>query len=119
MRRLGPTPLSGAEKQRRHREKVKARLAEAERLKQQLSGGSAGALAGLLDFYQAVLVEAGASQEERAALGENLDALQAQVGELVRRRAGEALEELRARRRKARSSLLARLTPAKPERDVD
>lgn len=118
MRKLGLKPLTGAEKQRRHREKVKARLAEAERLRQRLGDGAAASLPGLGDFYEAILVELGAGPDERGALGENIDVLRSLVDELVRQRAGRELDELRARRRASRSSLLGRLAADKPATDV-
>jgi hypothetical protein len=114
MRRLGPEPLSGAEKQRRHRERVKARLAEADRLKARF-GAPSKDLPGLRVFYQAVLAEFGAKPEECARLSENIELLRAQIGDLARQSAEGALEALRANRRKAGSSLLARLAPAKPD----
>jgi len=113
MRRLGPEPLSGAEKQRRHRERVKARLAEADRLRARL-GASSEKLAGLEEFYRAILMELGAKPEECASLSEDIDGLRAQIGDLARQSAERALEALRAKRRKTRSSLLSRLAAAKP-----
>jgi DNA repair ATPase RecN len=118
MRRLGPEALSGAEKQRRHRERVKTRLAEADRLKARFCAPGDD-LPGLRAFYQAVLAELGAKPEECASLSEDIHRLRAQIGELARQSAEAALEALRANRRKARSSLLARLASAKPDAEKD
>jgi hypothetical protein len=111
MRKLGTNPLTGAEKQKRHRERVKARLAEAEKLKQRLA--DVCALPYLLQRCDAVLSELGADAEERAALAGGFEKLDAEISALVRERAGEALGDLRSKGRRGRSSLLARLSAVK------
>jgi hypothetical protein len=68
MRKLGAQPLTGAEKQRRHRERVKARLAEAERLKILLVPGPGQGVRDLPAIYDHILNELGATHEEREAL---------------------------------------------------
>ncbi len=114
MRRLGHQPLTGAEKQKRHREKVKARLAEAETLKRSFADGGANALFYLPQRLDAVLAELGANAEERAALVGRFDDLDAEIFAVIWERAAEALSDLRSKGRRGRSSLLARLSPVKP-----
>jgi hypothetical protein len=108
-------PLTGAEKQRRHRERVKARLVEAEALRARLGAAEAGALASLRVYCEAVLVEVGADFGEREAFAGKRAAIEAEIDALIRERCARGLEQLRAKRRSARSSLLARLSPVKPE----
>jgi hypothetical protein len=109
MKRLGPQPLTGAEKQRRHRERVKARLAEAERLKSLLSGGESLELPGIGALYESLLAEAGATADEREALRARLPAAQAEIRAFFKAKAEADLARLREERRKGRSSLLSRL----------
>jgi hypothetical protein len=99
-------PLTGAEKQRRHREKVKARLAEAARLCERLAESEADAASGL---YDAILAELGASDDEREMLAAGVAAAQAEWRAFLMQRARDDLARLREERRKRRSSLLARL----------
>lgn len=113
MKKLGPTALTGAEKQRRHRERVKARLAEAERLRR-LIRGDEGLLPGFAAFYEALLVEAGASPDEREALKDRAAAHQAAMRTAMEPRLCKELDALRQTRRKHASSLLARLSAIKP-----
>jgi hypothetical protein len=113
MRKLGPTALTGAEKQRRHRERVKARLAEAERLRR-LIGGDEGLLPGFAAFYEALLAEAGASPDEREALKDRAAAHQAAMRAAMEPRLCKEIVALRQTRRKHASSLLARLSAIKP-----
>jgi hypothetical protein len=104
--------LSGAEKQRRHREKVKARLAEGERLKALL--GEGGLLPGFAVFCDALFDELGAAADEREALKSRAAALQAELRGGFEARLRDEIEILRERRRKQASSLLARLGAVKP-----
>lgn len=99
-------PLTGAEKQRRHREKVKARLAEAARLSERLAAGERDSASAL---YDAILGEFGASDDEREALGSAAAAAQTDWRAFLTQRARDDLARLRDERRKRRSSLLARL----------
>ncbi len=117
LRRLGETPLTGAEKQKRHRERVKARLAEAAALRARY-GGVGGALAGLPDFFAAMLRGQGASEEEVALLCADLAAVEAEAAALLRGAAEKSLETLRARRGKAKSSLLSRLAAMEAAKDA-
>ncbi len=114
MRKIGPEPLTGAQKQRRHRERVKARLAEAEILRARLQGGVESPV-GLIGFYEGALAELGANSDERLALCGDLRELLQDMRDLARRRAEDDLAALRAKRRKAGASLLARLAAIKPE----
>lgn len=116
MRKLGPEPLTGAEKQRRHRAKVKARLAEAEELKARLDGGLGSNFIGLRAFYESILAELGAAPEEREALIGDLEALSGELREFARQRGEKALAALRARRRKGDGGLLSRLAALKPDK---
>jgi len=115
MRKLGTAPLSGAEKQRRHRDKVKARLAEAARLKDLLDDG-----AGFASWYEAALAELEVTAEERAALDLRAGAIEAQLRAALAARLAHELEQARDQRRKKGSSLLARLDSIRPReaRDV-
>ncbi len=115
MRKLGPQPLTGAEKQRRHRERVKARLAEAKELRAQLDGDLGPNFLGLGVFYDSILAELGAAAEEREALTANLESFCEELRDFARQRGEKELAALRARRRRAGGSLLSRLTAMKPE----
>jgi hypothetical protein len=106
MRRLGAAPLTGAEKQRRHRERIKARLAEAARLSARLGAGEANETMAL---YDSILTGLGATDDEREALAGAATGLQAEWRAFLAARAGDDLARLREDRRKRRSSLLARL----------
>jgi len=108
MRRLGEKPLSGAEKQRRHRERVKARLAEAVALKTRLEAGP-GEILGLKTVYESLLRELGASAEEARHLSESAAGVQDDVLAALRQRGEAALQTLRRERARNGSSLLARL----------
>jgi hypothetical protein len=115
MRRLGDKPLTGAEKQKRHREKVKARLAEATALKAYALARdlTSGELAGLRAFYVSLLLELGASAEEAEMLTATLADAQVEIAALLRARGQAALAGLRGRKRKrGGGSLLARLAAA-------
>lgn len=114
MRKLGPEPLTGAQKQRRHRDRVKARLAEAEILRAKFQG-EAGSLVGLGEFYEAMLREVGATPDESRTLCGDLADLLRDVQDAARQRGEKELAILRARRRKTGASLLARLAAIKPE----
>jgi hypothetical protein len=103
MRRLGITPLTGAEKQKRHRERVKARLAEAEKLKLRLANTSAAPY--LLARCSAVLEELGADAEERSALLREFEGFDAEIAALLRARAEVALAHLRSKGRRRGSRL--------------
>lgn len=112
MRKLGLQPLTGAEKQRRHRERVKARLAEADRLKAILAAGPGNVLPGLSAFYDNVLGEIGATPAEREALVAQLPTIQSDLRMFLLARAQTDLEQFRAMMRKRKASLLARLDGA-------
>ena len=137
MRRLGDKPLTGAEKQKRHRERVKARLEEAAALKERFLArdlehdlgrelaqenlaqenlaqafGAAGAPAGLSAYYGSLLRELGASAEEAQALTATLADAQGELALLLRARGQAALENWRARKKRCGVSLLARLAAA-------
>lgn len=101
MRRLGPQPLTGAEKQRRHRERVKARLAEAERLKALLANGPSNVLQGLSSFYDNILGELGATADERDALKAELPTIQSELRAVLEARAQNDLEWIREKERNA------------------
>jgi hypothetical protein len=101
MRRLGPQPLTGAEKQRRHRERVKARLAEAERLKALLANGPSNVLQGLSSFYDNILGELGATADERDALKAELATIQSELRAVLEARAQNDLEWIREKERNA------------------
>lgn len=109
MRRLGPLPLTGAEKQRRHRERVKARLAEAERLRALFADGQGHALPGLSAVYDHILNELGARPDEREALKGQIEAIQTELRAVLEARARNDLEHMRAKQRKRKTGLLARL----------
>jgi len=108
MRKLGPQPLTGAEKQRRHRERVKARLAEAERLKALLANGPGNVLPGLYTFYDNILAERGATPDERELLHGQLATIQSELRAVLEARAQNDLESLRNRQRKLKASLSPR-----------
>jgi hypothetical protein len=114
MRRLGPQPLTGAEKQRRHRERVKARLAEADRLKAIFSDAPDGAPLGLSALYDSILSELGASREEREALSGNAGAILAELRAALEARAHNELDNLRAKKPKGKARPMSRLVAAKP-----
>ncbi len=117
MRRLGPTALTGAEKQRRHREKVKARLAEAERLKAVFAGADDSDSGAVAALYDSILAERGAELEERDALRSAATAAEAEIRAVLEARAEKDLAALRERRRGRASSLLARLDAIRPRDD--
>jgi hypothetical protein len=96
MRQIGIRPLTGAEKQRRHRERVKARLAEAERLKALLDHGRGDPLHGLAVFCDNILEELGAATEERDLLKVELPAIQGEIRAALEARARSDLEKARA-----------------------
>ena len=112
MRRLGDKPLTGAQKQKRHREKVKARLAEAELLKARESAAPGG-IPGLESFYRDLLRELGATPEEENRLAEGAGSFQQDIVAALRKRGHAALDALRRQRTQASSSLLARLENAR------
>ena len=116
MRRLGPEPLTGAQKQRRHRERIKARLAEAKIWREGLQGGG---LPGLGDFFKEILADLGATPDEGKALCGNLQPLLRDMREAARQRGERDLASLRAKRRKAGGSLLDRLAAIKSEMAED
>jgi hypothetical protein len=95
MRQIGPRPLTGAEKQRRHRERVKIRLAEAERLKALLADGAGDGLAGLAAFYDNILGRLGAVAEERNLLMAEVPAIQCELHATLEARARNDLERMR------------------------
>lgn len=109
MRKLGASPLTGAEKQRRHRERTKARLAEAERLKSLFAGADGAGFPGLAALYDSLLTSLGASADERAALNAGVEAIAADLHAALAARAGDDLARLREDKRRRRTSLLARL----------
>ena len=116
MRRLGETALTGAQKQKRHREKVKARLAEADWLKARAESAP-GDIPGLKTFYRDLLRELGASTEEAKQLSEAATSFQEDIVASLRKRGQSALEALRRRKRtQTGSSLLARLAAMHDER---
>ena len=100
MRQIGTRPLTGAEKQRRHRERVKARLAEAERLKALLDDGRGDPLRSLAVFYDNILGELGAATEERDRLKVELPAIQGEMRAALEARARRDLEKARATARR-------------------
>ncbi|MDI9847161.1 hypothetical protein QM467_03685 [Rhodoblastus sp. 17X3] len=112
MRKLGASPLTGAEKQRRHRERTKARLAEAERLKSLFAGEDRGAFPGLAALYDSLLTGLGASADEREALAAGVGAVAADLHAALAARAGDDLAQLREDKRWRPTSLLARLDGA-------
>ncbi len=101
MRQIGSRPLTGAEKQRRHRERVKARLAEAERLKALLGVGTSEFCAGLAAFYDNILADLGATMEERDLLNAERPAIQSEMRVALEARARNDLERARATARKS------------------
>ena len=101
MRQIGNRPLTGAEKQRRHRERVKARLAEAERLKALLEDGRGDPLPGLAAFYYNILGELGAAMDERDRLKLELPAIQGEIRAALETRARGDLERARSTARKS------------------
>jgi hypothetical protein len=109
MRRLGPLPLTGAEKQRRHRERVKARLAEAERLKALLGVDQGNIIPGLVVFYDHILAELGAAVEERELLKGEAPNIQNEIRAALEARARHDLQRVRATKRRRESRKLARL----------
>jgi hypothetical protein len=117
MRKLGPQPLTGAEKQRRHRERVKARLAEAERLKALLVSSPGNGLPGLSAVYDHILDELGAAFGERETLRAQVGGIQSELMAVLEARARNDLEHLRAKRHKRKSSLLSSLDTIKPHNE--
>jgi tRNA A37 threonylcarbamoyltransferase TsaD len=111
---LGEKPLTGAQKQKRHREKVKAKLAEAQALKAR-ADSAPGDIPGLKTFYLDLLRELGASAEEAKQICEAAASLQEDIVAALRKRGQAALEALR-RRPQAGSSLLARLAAMQDQR---
>ncbi len=101
MRQIGSRPLTGAEKQRRHRERVKARLAEAERLKALLGVGTSEFCSGLPAFYDNILADLGATMEERDHLKAEHPAIQREMRTALEARARDDLERARAPARKS------------------
>jgi predicted nucleic acid-binding Zn-ribbon protein len=102
--------LTGAEKQKRHREKVKARLAEVEAEALQARAAQApGEIPGLKRFYEGLLRELGATAEEAKQLSEAVASFQGDLVALLRERGQAALEALRRQRARSGSSLLSRL----------
>ncbi|MGO8737701.1 hypothetical protein [Rhodoblastus sp.] len=95
MRQIGPRPLTGAEKQRRHRERVKTRLAEAERLKALLGVDDGEFCSGLAVCYDNVLANIGAAMEERDLLKAELPAIQGEMRAVLEARARNDLDRLR------------------------
>jgi hypothetical protein len=108
---LGKTPLTGAQKQKRHREKIKARLAEADSLKAR-EKASKGDIPGLTGVYRQLLRELGASPEEAERIAEDAG-VHDDIVALLRRRGLAALEALRRPATQAGTSLLARLQAAR------
>ncbi len=108
MRQIGSLPLTGAEKQRRHRERVKARLAEAERLKALLAVGDSVFCSGLAAFYDHILADLGAATAERDQLSAELPAIQSEVRAALEARARNDLERARAPARKSATREAAR-----------
>jgi hypothetical protein len=109
MHKLGASPLTGAEKQRRHRERTKARLAEADRLKSLVAGDDGAGFPGLSALYNSLLTGLGASADEREALNAGVGAIATDLHAALAARAGEDLAQLREDKRRRRTSLLARL----------
>jgi hypothetical protein len=101
MRQIGSRPLTGAEKQRRHRERVKARLAEAERLKALLAVGTGEFCSGLPAFYDNILADLGATMEERDLLKAEHPVIQSEIRTALAARARNDLERSRATRKRA------------------
>ncbi len=101
MRQIGSRPLTGAEKQRRHRERVKARLAEAERIKALLTHARSDFLPGLAAFYDNILGELGAATEERNVLKAELPAIEGEMRAALEARARKDLERARVAARKS------------------
>ncbi|MCW2273539.1 hypothetical protein GJ654_05140 [Rhodoblastus acidophilus] len=108
---MGETPLTGAQKQKRHREKVKARLAEADSLKAR-EKTSPGDIPGLTGFYRDLLRELGASPEEAEQIAGGAG-FQDDIVALLRKRGKAALAALRRPRKPAGASLLERLQGAR------
>ncbi|MBB4198207.1 hypothetical protein CCR94_12400 [Rhodoblastus sphagnicola] len=108
MRRLGEKPLSGAEKQKRHRERVKARLAEAVALKARAEAAP-GEIPGLKTFYEGLLRELGGSADEAKQLSQAAASFEEDIVSNLRKRGQAALVALRRQRAKTGSSLLSRL----------
>ncbi len=96
MRQIGPRPLTGAEKQRRHRERLKVRLAEAERLKALVADATGDGLPGLAAFYDNIVGRLGAAAEERDLLMAELPAIQSELRAGLEARARDDLERARA-----------------------
>ena len=113
MRKIGTQPLTGAEKQKRHRERVKARLEEAANMKERLAAAMADEFPGLRDGFAACLAQIGADADETEVLTQDLSVLRAELKVLLGERAQTALENLRAEQRRKRSSLLSRMAAIK------
>ncbi|MCW2283085.1 hypothetical protein M2323_000768 [Rhodoblastus acidophilus] len=111
MRRLGERPLTGAQKQKRHRERLKARLAEADSLKarEQAVGGD---ILAVIAFYRDLLRELGASAQEAEQIAGG-PGFQDDIVALLRLRGQAALDALRRPPPSAGTSLLARLQGAR------
>jgi F0F1-type ATP synthase membrane subunit b/b' len=112
MRKIGERPLTGAEKQRRHRERVKARLAEAAALKEQLSETLGEDFPSVRVYLGNCFDSMGATPDEKSALQARLDDITVELQDFLRDRAEQALDRLRGERRKARSSLVSRMAAA-------
>jgi len=108
MRKLGEKALTGAQKQKRHRERVKARLAEAEALKARMESAPGG-IPGLKGFYHDLLRELGANAQEAKQLSEAAASFQEDIVVSLRKRGQAALAALRRQGPHPASSLLARL----------
>jgi hypothetical protein len=117
MRKLGAQPLTSAEKQRRHRARTKARLAEAERLKRLFAGDDGAGFPGLAALYDSLIAGLGASLEERDALNAGVGSVAADLFAALAARAGDDLARLRDDKLRRRTSLLARLDGASRIKD--
>lgn len=112
--KTGGATTNGREKQRRHRERVKARLAEAERLKILLAPAPGEGVRDIPAIYDHILNELGATHEEREALRAEIGAIQSELRAVLEARARNDLERIRARQRKRNVSLLPRLEDVRP-----
>jgi redox-regulated HSP33 family molecular chaperone len=112
MRKIGERPLTGAEKQKRHRKRVKERLAEAQTLKDRFTKSLSDECPCIGEHFRTYLAKLGAAPEEIELLLGRTHALNEEVKALLRDRAETALDALRSERRRTRNSLLARLSPA-------
>jgi hypothetical protein len=106
--------LTGAEKQRRHRERIKARLAEADRLKSLLAQGDSDEAVCLGAVYDKMLSEFGATLAERETLKSGFSAVHAELRAVLETRARHDLDHLRGQKVKRKTRAAAVLDGGKP-----